>query len=203
MRVVFLDIDGVLNSEAFLRKLDAQHRALGHVAPPVPGVEERKKIVKRETTCECYRLENQIDDEAIARLNRLVAETGSKIVISSSWRKLLDPPELHRVLVGHGLVAEIIGETPDGYHDQDLAAALGSIERIFRGHEIDYWLRQHPEVERFVILDDGGDMVMHKNRLVQTDCEVGLLDEHVELAIRVMSWDGKTVPSTGETGERR
>jgi len=189
MRVIFLDIDGVLNSEAFLRKLDAQHRALEH-----------------KTTCECYRLENQIDGEAIARLNRLVAETGSKIVISSSWRKLLDPPELHRVLAGHGLVAEIVGETPDGWDDAirfDMKMEYGlDGDRLFRGHEIDFWLRYTgKDVDRFVILDDGSDMAMHKNRLVQTDCEEGLLDEHVELAIRVMSWDGKTVPSsTGEAG---
>lgn len=44
-----------------------------------------------------------------------------------------------------------------------------------------------------MILDDGSDMEMHKNRLVQTDTEEGLLDDHVELAIRVMSWDGKTL----------
>ena len=36
---------------------------------------------------------------------------------------------------------------------------------------------------------------MHKNRLVQTDCEEGLLDDHVELAILVMAWDGKSIPS--------
>ena len=46
-----------------------------------------------------------------------------------------------------------------------------------------------------MILDDGSDMAMHKNRLVQTDCEEGLLDEHVEFAIRMMSWDGKTIPT--------
>jgi hypothetical protein len=141
-----------------------------------------------------YRLERQIDRDAVARLNRLVAETRAKIVVSSSWRKLLDPPELHRVLVDHGLIAEIIGETPDGNHDLEMLSTFGHIDRIFRGHEIDLWLRRHPEVERFVILDDGSDMEMHKNRLVQTDCESGLLDEHVDLAIRVMSWDGKTIP---------
>lgn len=128
----------------------------------------------------------------------LVAETGSKIVISSSWRKLLDPPELHRVLVGHGLVAEIIGETPDAWDDTvrfDMKMEYGlDGDRLFRGHEIDFWLRfTGKDVDRFVILDDGSDMAMHKNRLVQTDCEAGLLDEHVELAIRVMSWDGKMI----------
>lgn len=185
MRIIFLDIDGVLNSEAWLLKLDEKHRQLGHNEPTRP---------KSETTCECYRLENQIDHAAVVRLNHLVAQTDAKIVVSSSWRKLLDPPELARVLAGHGLVAEIIGETPDGY-DEEMRAIYEFPDRVFRGHEIDFWLKRHPEVDRFVILDDGSDMAMHKNRLVQTDCEEGLLDEHVEFAIRMMSWDGKTIPT--------
>jgi hypothetical protein len=184
VRVIFLDVDGVLNSETFLRKLDDQHRQLGQAEP---------SNSKHEAPCECYRLELLIDRDAVSRLNRLVVETGAKIVVSSSWRKHLDPHELHRVLVEHGLVAEIIGETPDGPNDPEMRAELGYSDRIFRGHEIDAWLRKHPEVDRFVILDDGSDMEMHENRLVQTDAEEGLLDDHVEQAIRVMSWDGKTI----------
>lgn len=194
LKVVFLDVDGVLNSETFMLKREELHHQLGHADPSRP---------KRETTCECFRLACQIDRDAIARLNRLVAETGAKIVVSSSWRKLLDPPELHRVLVSHGLVGEIIGETPDGHNDPEMLATFGYLDRIFRGHEIDLWLRKHPEVDRFVILDDGSDMEMHKNRLVQTDCQEGLLDEHVELAIRVMSWDGRTIPSPMDEMEQR
>lgn len=186
MRAIFLDIDGVLNSEAFLRRLEARHRALGHEGPTRP---------KRDTTCDCFKLYHQIDRDAVARLNRLVAETEAKLVISSSWRKLFDPPELEAILVEHGLVAEIFGSTPEGHDEPEMLEVFGPLARIFRGHEIDFWLRKHPEVDRFVILDDGSDMAMHKNRLVQTDCEEGLLDEHVELAIRVMSWDGKSKPS--------
>lgn len=183
MHVIFLDIDGVLNSEAFVLKLEKRHRALGHEEPARP---------KRETTCDCFKLYRQIDRDAVARVNRIVAETASKIVISSTWRKLFDPPDLERILVEHGLVAEIIGATSDGHKDPEMVVVHGHPERMERGYEIDLWLRRHPEVERFVILDDGGDMAMHKNRLVQTDCQEGLLDEHVDLSIRVMAWDGKT-----------
>jgi hypothetical protein len=186
VHVIFLDIDGVLNSEVYLRKLEERHFQLGHADPTRP---------KRETSCDCFKLYHQIDRDAVARVNRLVAATASKIVISSSWRKLFDPPELERILVEHGLIAEIIGATPDGYYEPEMLEVFGPLGRIFRGHEIDFWLRKHSEVDRFVILDDGSDMEMHKNRLVQTDCEEGLLDGHVELAIRVMSWDGKTIPS--------
>jgi hypothetical protein len=184
VKVVFLDIDGVLNSKEYVLKLEARHKALGH---------------DREA-CTCFKLYQQIDPAAVARVNRLVAATGAKIVISSSWRKLFDPPELHRMLSEHGLIADIIGETPDAYDESlrpDLKLEYGlEGSRIFRGHEIDYWLRYTgKDVDRFVIFDDDSDMAMHKNRLVQTDSQDGLLDEHVELAIRVLEWDGKTQPS--------
>jgi hypothetical protein len=192
MNVIFLDVDGVLNSEDFLRKREEEHRQLGHDGPAFP---------RRETKCDCFRIDRQIDPGAIAHLNDLVEETAAKIVISSSWRKLFDPPELHRILTAHGLVAEIIGETPDAPNDPDVQAAYGEADRIFRGHEIDFWLRQHPEVDRFVILDDGSDMAMHKNRHVQTDPQHGLISYDVELATRMMSWDGKSAPSPIEQME--
>jgi len=68
VHAIFLDIDGVLNSESLLQRLDDQHRQLGHTDPTRP---------KHETTCECYLLPCQIDREAVARLNRLVKETGA------------------------------------------------------------------------------------------------------------------------------
>jgi hypothetical protein len=184
VRVIFLDIDGVLNSESYVLKLEAKHRQLGHTDPA--------------PRCDCFKLYRQIDPDAIARLNRLVAVTEAKIVISSTWRKLFDPPELRRTLEEHGLVAEIVGETPDGANDPELRASLRDDQlaqhRVFRGNEIDHWLKRHPEVDRFVILDDGSDMLMHKNRLVQTDCEDGLCDEHVNFAIHVLAWDGNGDP---------
>ena len=188
MNIVFLDMDGVLNSEAYLRKLDAQHRALGHEDPTRP---------KSEMTCACYHLRQQIDRDAVARLNWIIAETGAKVVISSSWRKLFEPAEMHSLLAEHGFVGEIIGETPRG-DEEELRGTYGHPEHYYRGYEIDFWLRQHPEVNRFVILDDGSDMVMHVHRLVQTDAQEGLLDEHAELAIAMLLSDVKIpMPSRG------
>jgi len=181
--VIFLDIDGVLNCERDARQLDAQHKQLGHTATDPTGA--------------CFY--RQIDREAVERVNRIAAATSAKIVVSSTWRKLMDLQELLLILTAHGLTTEIIGATPNGYAEPGLRALYGHPERLSRGYEIDYWLRQHPAVDRFVILDDGSDMVMHTNRLVQTDCEEGLCDEHVELAIRVLAWDGVSLPSPFDT----
>jgi hypothetical protein len=189
VRVIFLDVDGVLNSERYALKLEAKHRQLGHTEPASP---------KRETTCDCFKLYHQIDREAVTRLNRLVAATDAKIVVSSTWRKLFDPPDLRWILEEHGFVGEIVGETPDGHDEPEMVTVYGHLERMYRGYEIDFWLRKHPEVDRFVILDDGSDMAMHGSRLVQTDYDDGLCDEHVELAIRVMAWDGTSQPSPVE-----
>ena len=116
VHVVFLDIDGVLNSEAYARKLEERHRALGHEEPSCP---------KRETTCDCFKLYHQIDRNAVARVNRIVAATSAQIVIFSTWRKLFDLPELERILVEHGLVAEIIGATPDGHAEPEMLEVFG------------------------------------------------------------------------------
>src|SRR5262249_32755556 len=145
VRVIFLDIDGVLNSEAFALKLEEKHRQLGHTS---------------ETACDCFMLYSHIDREAVARLNRLVDVTSAKMVVSSTWRKKFSVSELQERLDAHGLVGEIVDVTPDGYTTDALREALGYGTRIFRGHEIDFWLQQHTEVERFVILDDDSDMVM-------------------------------------------
>jgi len=190
VHVIFLDIDGVLNSEAFGKKLEAQHHKLEHTELDADGA----------PVCTCFALENQIDDAAVARLNRLVDVTSAKIVISSTWRKRFDLIELGRILATHGLIGEILGVTPNAFDEAtrfDMKMEYGSGgDRLYRGHEIDYWLRYQGEgVTHFVILDDDSDMVMHAKRLVQTDPDIGLCDENVELAIRVLAWDGTSIPS--------
>lgn len=178
MKVVFLDIDGVLNSEHFMLTLEEQHEQRCHPEPPRP---------KRATTCTCFQLDRQIDPAALARLNVLVSETGSQVVVSSSWRTIFDLPTLQRILDGHGLRFQLLDATPDGPNDPRKRALFPETDMISRGQEIDFWLRDHPEVECFVILDDSGDMAMHKPWLVQTDFHEGFLDEHVALATLMLT----------------
>ena len=59
-------------------------------------------------------------------------------------------------------------------------------EKLERGHEIRHWLSLHPEVEEFVILDDCSDMNLVKPFLVHTDPIVGLDDPDVERALYLL-----------------
>lgn len=85
MKILFLDIDGVLNSGEYVRSL-------------------RYKRRREMGFPDC-----DLDPIAIQHLNGITRETGAKIVISSTWREFDDCiPVLRR----NGLKATIIGKTP-------------------------------------------------------------------------------------------
>ena len=90
MRVIFLDIDGVLNH------CGTRSTRLVSDAEPLPL---------------------PIAPECLTRLNRLVVETGAKIVISSTWRLYAPWQDLGQALKRQGLVADVLGGTPDLIND--------------------------------------------------------------------------------------
>lgn len=87
MKVLFLDIDGVLNSEDW--------------------VERTKK--SGEITVSLTR---DLDRDAVSVLNSIITQSGAKVVISSSWRVFHDLWEMKSILQRHGFVGEVIDMTP-------------------------------------------------------------------------------------------
>jgi len=168
--VLFLDIDGVLNSDEY----DGGAHRGGE-----PGLWENPTV---ETIC--------WDPMAVARLRRIVARTGCAIVISSAWRGY---PEAHSVWKWKQIFGcygwhdvPVIGETPrlpaTGPYLSDL------IESSFRGDEVLAWLKDNGPVRAYVCLDDHDDF-HPKQPLVRTTIESGLQDDHVERAIEILNKD--------------
>jgi len=184
MRIIFLDIDGVLN-----------HR------------NTRSTLLMSETEP----LPLPIAPECLTRLNRLVTETGAKIVISSSWRLYAPWKDLGQALSRRGLVADVLGGTPDLVNDAVWKAhwlickgVPFAYDKLERGWEIREWLAAHPEVTAFVILDDCSDMGTLGPWLVLTHRNSGLEDPDVIRAARLleqqpMSMEGAV---TGALGTR-
>lgn len=163
MRVVFLDIDGVLNSEPWLAR----------------SVEERLgPDFDPELDATWIAM---LDPEAVARFDRLVAASGAKVVVSSSWRMMLPLADLARFLAIRGFSGEIIDATTT-------ARGLVADGVTERGHQIAHWLDANP-VTSFVILDDQTDMAHLGDRHVLTSWEKGLTDADVERALALLAKD--------------
>lgn len=102
------------------------------------------------------------------------------LVITSSWRKLYAMNELKALFYQNNLPSDrIVGVTPV------------SVSR-YRGEEIGMYLKEHPEVTDFVILDDDSDMNPYKDRLIKTNCGNGLTFTDAE----------KVITMFGETNEK-
>ena len=158
MKTLFLDVDGVLNSEKFWEE---QSQAFRYTTALNQGkTRDQIKVIAN------------IDLVAVERLNILVARTNVEIVVSSTWRSNRNIPYLLRYA---GIKKPIYGITPF------------SKDR-HRGTEIKKWLDDHPEITHYVILDDDNDMLEEQMEyLIQTNEKVGLTMENVDRAVEILN----------------
>jgi hypothetical protein len=172
-KLIFLDIDGVLNSHQWW-----------HERPKIPS-----DVLMRNPSVD---EDHNLDPVNMERLNRLVRETGAQVVISSTWRITRSLLQLREVLHRNGFIGQIVGTTPRIHSKTKGGIYMATI----RGHEIQKWLEthcQHQELS-FVILDDDVDADPFRDRLVRTDLRTGgLQDHHVEAAIQKLAekWGGR------------
>lgn len=159
MKVIFLDFDGVII---------------------LPGTRGRSGSRSRA------------DAEAVAHLNALIRRTRAKVVVSSAWRGRHLAP-MKRLLLEWGVRCTLVGVTPRLLRPAWACGTGGEFRRYNRsgprGAEILDWLRRHPEVESFVILDDDSDMACAAHRLVKTEYMTGLTAGHVERAVKMLRGD--------------
>ena len=175
MKVLFLDIDGVLNSENWFgyRLYCIKNNMFNEVI----------NFVNTNDECIKHKL-SMIDDRAIANLNRIVEETGCKVVLSSSWRSCIEAENTltEYLLKLKGFKYELYDVTPRLWFN-DFS--------IRRGEEIKLWLDKESEkneIESFVILDDDSDMLPEQmNNFIYVDGQVGLTDRDVFAAIEILN----------------
>lgn len=160
MKVIFLDIDGVLNcatSKSFC--IDADGRVI-----------------------------KGVDSDKVKRLAKIVEATGAQIVLSSDWKDgwskyYTSQKPSHAKYIDNHLYKK--GKLT--IKDKTPSIHKGS---WFRGEEVLAYLRSHQDVENYVILDDTffEDFSIKEisEHLVLTEYKVGLTDADVEKAIRIL-----------------
>jgi len=160
MKVIFLDIDGVLNcatSKSYC-------------------VEDGGRVIKG------------VDSDKVKRLAKIVEATGAQIILSSDWKDgwnkyyTSQKPSHAKYLDNHlykkGKLT-IKDKTPTIYKGT-----------WFRGEEILTYLRTHRDIDNYVILDDTffedfSDKRIEEH-LVLTNHGVGLTDADCEKAIKIL-----------------
>lgn len=159
MKIVFLDIDGVLNS------IEWAKAGNGFGCPP--GLSKR-----------CTKERLKWCPAMVKRLRRIVESSGASIVIMSSWRGYGKSAvrKWRAMFSAYGWRnAPILGETPDLTRQR----SSGLYVAIQRGEEVAQWLNEHPHVvDRYVCVDDGSDFLPGQP-LVQTSMEYGLTEADV------------------------
>ena len=180
--LLFLDIDGVLNSQAwFSKNID---------------------VIKSDPSNSFHHL----DPEACLCLQQALNQVGNvSIVLSSTWRLLHTPEQMSDWFLTNGLTCPLIGYTPylglpDELKDQH--------SFIKRGLEIQWWLRNFacangevfPDIS-VAILDDDADMGDLLPCLTQTRFQTGFAELEVPYLLQkfnVTLLDSRAAGGNGE-----
>lgn len=158
MKVIFLDIDGVLNSDLWN---DSHQREL------CGGI--------------------LIDMDKVALLGELVKKTNAKVVLHSGWRFWFNNNLKPLRIESEKLVEmfqtediEIYDVTPDDTTEEIRAAKKFS---LVKAKEILDWLNMHKEVENWIVIDD---LDLRNERIfrqqIKPDRTIGLTRQDIERA---------------------
>jgi hypothetical protein len=190
MKVIFLDIDGVLNGYnrwttllyKIIDALNSEKLRLWYKKEITPfGVHERK----------------------VKRLSKIIKATNAKIVISSSWRIILNNTPYDKLTKNYKRLIDLFIK-----YDIDIFDITPSSVDGKRDKEIITWLSRHEkDVENFIILDDENTFLeaFHSDeKFIQTSSvkygemihgydkeDTGLKNKHVKQAIKILNRKGE------------
>lgn len=150
-KVIFLDIDGVLNSEEFFIKRDKKH---------IKALEEENKDY----------LVYDLDKKAVKILNETLNLTNCEIVLSSSWR-IFGLERVNNALKEVGFKYEINYKTTMDDMDRGLQikkfAEENNVENYIVLDDESFDIDKHITLERFIKTNwRTGMLECHKNRIV-------------------------------------
>jgi hypothetical protein len=183
MKIIFLDIDGVLVTQRFFEALD-----------------ELCKMNDWDFSEKCRdNFGHLFDPLCVEQLDRIIKETEAKIVISSTWRFPGGLNDMKRMWEKRGLPGEIIDVTPDSRPAEMIfETPMGKRreeESVPRGMEIDAWLDKQgyfrgasvSNITSYVIIDDDIDMLyIQRDNIVTTSFRQGLTKDLADECIDIL-----------------
>lgn len=177
-KLIFLDVDGVLNCDATFAREPSEHtKNLPKNCP------EEERLFAR--------MKDMLEPEMVERFNSLVERSGAEVVVSSSWRLHFESFERLRFFfeaIGGIVPGKIIAMTPRVYPGMRFS------ESPLRGKQIQAYLDENHNGEddlRIVILDDNDEMAHLRPRFVRTNERFGLTETDVQEALKILNRPGE------------
>lgn len=167
LKLIFLDFDGVLNSNQYfnsyyyfnLLKENNIQDAIEDVFAKAPHF--------------------HIDPQAIELINQLVEQSGAKVIVSSSWRKVFALDKINTMLGLRGANFQCVDITSFkfGYR--------------YRGYDIKEYLsdlKQDKNIipKSFVIIDDIDEFSNYQPQFVQTSMTTGFTIDNLNRALKIL-----------------
>lgn len=156
--IIFLDIDGVLNSNNTFKENYGFRKAISKL--PKNNPLEHQLYLSQI---------NDLDNNKIFLIKTLSQTTNSQIVVISTWRNLRIWPLIEEYLVSKGL--PITDVTPYIKNNRSM--------------EISFYLKEHPNIKNFIIIDDDffPGYEEYYDKIIHTSFyQDGFTEEHLEVA---------------------
>lgn len=141
MNVIFLDNDGVMCLSNNWGSRDKKIKKWKLHNPECSGYINDKSIPVH------IRMDN-FDSKAVVILNEILEKTDAEIVVSSDWKLHCTLNELKDMFIEYGVIKSPIGVTPN-----HILKSLDDLESN-RVSEISEWIKSHPDVKKWVAIDD-------------------------------------------------
>ena len=161
MKVLFLDIDGVLNCMY-----------------PSP--------IRDDDWIDLDEWRYGFNPDLVARLRFIISNTNCKIVVSSSWRHHTNYAPYQSDRNWRDVLADMLRKP----REEVFAGEIPTDQSGQRGIEINQWLSQHDDVESWCVVDDEVVDILpyvDSKNVVKTDMRYGLTIENVRGIIDVLN----------------
>ena len=159
-RIIFLDLDGVINHSGTFATLGARYQS--------------------ESTWSEFGEAEWFEPALVARLGALAVECGASVAVVSSWRERHDRDGLRSLLLQRGLPARV------GVESCERGCSKGEAIRRYLRRRADCGR----PVLAYVVIDDGPGELPDPTLLIRTDSTVGFSESDAARARRVLLGSG-------------
>lgn len=178
MKVIFLDIDGVLQPYSSGKRFKIDRKALVSELSKKYNIDY--SIYDEYDAAAAY---CDWDKDGVKRIKKILKKTNAKIVISSSWRSEKTPNKMRDFLRFYDLDKYLIGQTRKY---SDITEKDNYKKYHYRVIEILDYLEKHQDITSYVVIDDMDLSIGLENHFVETNNIIN--DNQMKECIRILKY---------------